>query len=221
MNVTWAGLRLVVAARRRVLAAALVGLSVLTGLSALRPAPPPTVVVLAAARDLAPGVALALEDLRSVSLPASAVPAGVLRPGAPVLGRVVAGPVRRGEPLTDVRLVGPSLLAASAVRGAVAVPVRFADPGAVAVLRPGDRIDVLATAAGDPAAAAASVARVVATNVVVLAVPAPDTTGIGDGALVVLACPPPVARALAAAGARERLSPALLPPPPPSGVPPP
>jgi Flp pilus assembly protein CpaB len=62
-----------------------------------------------------------------------------------VLGRLVAGPVRRGEPLTDVRLLGPSLLAAVA-RGpdVVAVPVRFADAGAAALLRPGDRVDVLA-----------------------------------------------------------------------------
>ena len=231
--VTWADLRLLVAARRRVVAAFLAGLSVLTGLSAVRPAPPPSVVVLAAARDLAPGAALALDDLRSVALPAAAAPSGVLRPGAAVLGRVVAGPVRRGEPLTDVRLVGPSLLAS--VPGAVAVPVRLADAGAAALLRPGDRIDVLAAPAPAPAAhappapaapavpaapapaapavpaAPAATARVVAAGVLVLAVPAPDALGTA-GTLVVVACPPDVARALAATA--ERLSPALLPPAP-------
>ncbi|HEX8002054.1 MAG TPA: Flp pilus assembly protein CpaB [Mycobacteriales bacterium] len=209
---TWADLRLLIVARRRVVAAALAGLSVLFGLSALRPPAAPAVAVLAAARDLAPGVALAIEDLRPVSLPLTAVPEGALRPGAAVLGRVVAGPVRRGEPLTDVRLVGPSLLAA--VPGAVAVPVRFADPGAVAVLRPGDRVDVLATPASARDAPHPGPARVVAANVVVLAVTAAGEAGLGDGALVVVACPPDVARALAAAAATERLSPALLPPHP-------
>lgn len=236
--VTWADLRLLVAARRRLVAAALVGLSVLTGLAALRPPAPPTVVVLAAARDLVPGAALALDDVASVALPAAAAPSGALRPGAAVLGRVVAGPVRRGEPLTDVRLVGPSLL--SSVPGAVAVPVRLADPGAAALLRPGDRIDVLAAppplaphaaAPRAPAAAGASgpagaagaagvataAARVVAANVLVLAVP--GAAGLGtEGTLVVVACPPDVARVLAATA--ERLSPALLPPSPAAPPPP-
>jgi Flp pilus assembly protein CpaB len=138
-----AAVRRAVAARRRLVAALLAGLAVLCGLTALRPPAPPAVLVLAAARDLAPGSVLALADLRSVSLPAAVVPSGALRPGAAVLGRLVAGPVRSGEPLTDVRLVGPGLLS-SLPAGTVAVPVRFADAGAVALLRPGDRIDVLA-----------------------------------------------------------------------------
>lgn len=148
-TVTWASVEHAVAARRRLVVAFLVGLAVLFGLSAVRPALPPTVRVLAAAHDLAAGTALAVADLRPVALPASLVPAGALRPGAAVLGRYVAGPVRRGEPLTDVRLVGPALLAAVA-RGpdVVAVPVRFADDGATVLLRAGDRIDVLA-APGD------------------------------------------------------------------------
>jgi len=127
---------------------------------------------------------------------------------------VLAGPVRRGEPLTDVRLVGPSLLAS--VPGAVAVPVRLADSGAAALLRQGDRIDVLAspgsTAPGAPQPA--GVARVVAANVLVLAVPGAGGLGSAgpglEGTLVVVACAPYVARVLAATA--ERLSPALLPP---------
>ena len=244
--VTWGTARRALAARRRPVAALLAGLAVLCGLSALRPPGPPTVPVLAAARDLEAGAALTLDDLRPVALPADAVPAGALEPGAAVLGRLVAGPVRRGEPLTDVRLVGPSLLAALAP-GSVAVPVRFADGGAVALLRAGDRIDVLAAdgdayaavAAGDtalaldpaavdagaldpaaldasrepppvpPARAGSPAARVVATDVVVLAVPATEEAAFGDGALVVVACSPAVARALAAAAAHARLSPAL------------
>jgi pilus assembly protein CpaB len=206
-----------VAARRRTLTALLVGLAVLSGLSAIRPSPPPTVTVLVAARDLPPGTALAAADLGHAALPSRVVPAGALRPGAGVLGRLVAGAVRRGEPLTDVRLLGPALLAGYAA-DAVAVPLRFADPGAVALLRPGDRIDVLAAPADDPAGPPA---RVVAADiaVVVVAVTEPGSgsgfgpAGLDAGPLVVVACSPAVARALAAAGASERLSPALRAPP--------
>ncbi|HWL35024.1 MAG TPA: Flp pilus assembly protein CpaB [Frankiaceae bacterium] len=234
MPFSWTRVRRVLARRRRLVASVLAGLAVLCALSVLRPPVPPTVSVLAAARDLAPGSALALSDLRSVALPPAAVPAGALRPGAAVLGRLVAGPVRSGEPLTDVRLVGPALLD-SLAPGSVAVPVRFADPGAVALLRPGDRIDVLATAehpalspplpdAPPAAPQGAAGAEVVAADVVVVTIPgaAPDPAADpavappaaalgGDGSLVVVACTPAVARALAAAAATGRLSPALRP----------
>ena len=58
------------------------------------------------------------------------MPAGALRDVTALLGRVLAAPVRRGEPITDVRLVGPSLLGATTA-GLVAVPVRIADAGRV------------------------------------------------------------------------------------------
>jgi len=44
-------------------------------------------------------------------LPRALVPAGALLLDEAALGRLVAGPVRRGEPLTDVRLLGAGLLA--------------------------------------------------------------------------------------------------------------
>ncbi|MDP9399122.1 MAG: SAF domain-containing protein, partial [Actinomycetota bacterium] len=158
---------------RRLVAAALAGGAVAAGIGALAPAPPPTVPVLAAARDLAAGAPLAPPDLALVRLPPDAVPAGALHDGAAVTGRVLAGAIRRGEPLTDVRLVGASLLAGLG-RDLVAAPVRIADAGAVRLLQPGDLVDVLAaetalpTGADDPGAAAAnpaSAARVVAASV--------------------------------------------------------
>jgi Flp pilus assembly protein CpaB len=146
--------RTMVGARRRLIAAALAALAVALLARGVRSERGGGVPVLAAARDLAGGVPLTTRDLRTLVLPSDAVPAGSLRPGAAVAGRVLAAPVRRGEPLTDVRLVGPGLLAGPD-RGLVAAPVRIADPGAARLLRPGDRIDLLAAGGtGVPPAAA-------------------------------------------------------------------
>ncbi|QFG21594.1 SAF domain-containing protein [Actinomadura sp. WMMB 499] len=126
---------------RRPLATLFAAAAAWLALLTLRPGPPATVRVLAAARDLPAGATLAASDVRPVSLPPGAVPSGALR--ADAAGRVLAGPMRRGEPLTDVRVIGDRLL-----RGfgpdKVATPIRIADAGTVRLVRPGDRIDVLA-----------------------------------------------------------------------------
>ncbi len=96
-------------------------------------------------------------------------------------GRTLAAPVRRGEPVTDVRLVGPGL--ADGHPGLTAVPVRLPDAGMVGLLAAGDRIDLVAA---DPQG---SGARVVAAGVPVLAVPGalPDAASDGvTGRLVVV-----------------------------------
>jgi pilus assembly protein CpaB len=201
-----------VAWHRRLLAAGLAAASVALGLSVVAPEPPRTEPVLAAARDLAPGAPLAEADLVAVSLPPEVVPDGALRPGAAALGRVPAGPVRRGEPLTDVRLVGPGLLDALGP-GLVATPVRIADGGSVGLLRAGDSVDVLAvrTAAGGVGAVDAGAATPQAAPVVegapVLSVPDADSDApLAEGALLVLATDEEGAAALAAAAVAGPLS---------------
>jgi pilus assembly protein CpaB len=193
---------------RRLLAGGLAAGSVALGMQALQPAPPPTLDVLAAATDLRGGARLSPDDLRTVALPAGSVPAGVLRPGDDVEGRVLTGPVRAGEPVTDVRLVGPALLAGWG-RSLVASPVRVADPGSVAVVRPGDRVDLIATATtGDTRV------RVVAADVPVLATPQDaEQTTLAEGALLVVASTRSQARELAAAAVTSRLTLVLRPPP--------
>lgn len=123
-------------------AAAAAGLALL----ALRPGPPPSVPVLAAARDLPAGKRLTPSDLHQVSLPPAAAPSGAL---SKATGRVLAGPMRQGEPLTDARVLGEPLLHGYGP-GTVATPVRIADPAAVHLLHPGDHIDVLATPTNAP-----------------------------------------------------------------------
>ena len=193
-----------VGGRRRLAAAGLVAVAVLAGLRAVTPASPPTVTVWAAAHDLSGGQPLALADLARLALPVAAVPAGALRADAPVVGRLLAAPVRRGEPLTDVRLLGASLLAALPQAGLVAVPIRVADgSAAAAVVKPGDLVDVLETA--DPAGGGPRVPKTVATRIQVVAVPGPGDGAYGGG-LVVLAATTGQAASLAQASASARLS---------------
>lgn len=190
--------------RRRLVAAGLLAVAALAGLKAVTPQPPPTVTVWAAAHDLSGGRPLAVADLAKLALPAAAVPAGALRPSAPVIGRLLAAPVRRGEPLTDVRLLGPSLLATLPTPGLVAIPIRVADgSAAAAVVKAGDLVDVLEVA--DPSTGGPRRPTTVANRVPVLTVPSAGD-GTDGGGLVVLAATPAQAAALAQASAAARLT---------------
>jgi Flp pilus assembly protein CpaB len=194
------------ARRHRSLVAGLLAAgAVLTALPVLAPSAGATVTVLAAAHDLAPGAPLTRADVTTVALPRAAVPTGALSHPEDAVGHAVTGAVRRGEPLTDVRLLGAGLLQTG---GLVAAPVHLADTATVALLHAGDRVDVLAapTSSDAPVSTAVTVARALQ----VLAVP-----GVGDadaeGGLVVLAATPGTAARLAAAAVGARLSVTVLP----------
>src|SRR3954454_7864733 len=176
---------------RRTIAALLAGVAVFASLSALAPKHPPTLEVWSAAHDLAGGSPIRAADIVLTRIPSTLVPAGALQAGSTVVGRLLAAPVRRGEPLTDVRLLGPSLLAALGRAGQVAVPVRLADGAAAAALaRPGEVVDVLAVGSLDDSAVSAD-PSVVAAAVRVLTVPDRDgafrSDGGSDAGLVVVA----------------------------------
>ncbi len=189
--------RRLIARRRRLIAALLAAAAVVCVALSVRP--PQGVEILAAARDL-PGGRLSASDVMIVRLPPGAVPDGVFHSGSSVTGRVVAGPVRRGEPLTDVRLLSEGLLAAHGP-GMVAAPVRIADADAARLLSPGDVVDVLA-AFEDPTGQALTVAR----EVTVVTRTASRST---EGALLVLATTTDQAAQLAQAQSHGRLSIAL------------
>jgi Flp pilus assembly protein CpaB len=186
--------RRAVLARRRPLAAVLTAVAVVTGLRAAAAPPPDRVLVLVAARDLPAGVVLRAGDLAEASFAPGSVPAGV---AAGAAGRVLAAPLRRGEPVTDVRLVGPALT--DAYPGLTAVPVRLPDPAMAGLLRVGDRVDLVAA---DPQQGGA---EVIAEDVPVLAIPVaePDTGGAGlSGRLVVFGAPPEDVTDIAGAAVR-------------------
>lgn len=189
---------------RRLLAAGLAAAAVAVIMHATQPAPPTTVPVVVAARDLPGGATLTETDLTVAAALPETVPAGALPDVQAGVGRLLTGPVRSGEPITDVRLAGPSL-----VEGwgddLVAVPVRVADPGVVAMVRPGDRIDLFAASMDGH-----TEAGLLAAQVPLLAVPAPTDGGLlADGALLVVAVTVEQAAVLAQAAMTSRLSVAL------------
>jgi Flp pilus assembly protein CpaB len=188
--------------------AAAVLLAVVALVLAARPAPPPepppvAVGVTVAAVDLAAGTVLAADQLTVARLPPGIVPAGTA--GAPerLVGRVLAGGVRAGEPLTDVRLVGPGLTA-QLPRGQVGAPVRLSDLAVAGLVRTGDRVDVLATPPGSGSA------DVVAAGALVLSAAAPSTDPADPAdpasGLLLLAVDDETATRLAAAATTDALT---------------
>ncbi|MDQ1540364.1 MAG: pilus assembly protein CpaB, partial [Actinomycetota bacterium] len=210
----WHDIGVAVRRHRRLIAAGLVGLAAALAVGALAPKPPPTVVVVTAAHDLAAGATLTAADLRPVAVPPSVVPAGAVFDAALIVGHQLSGPLRRGEPLTDVRLDEGLLHRPGG--GLVSVPVRLADIQAARLLRVGQRVDVLAANTSTEPGAAPTAAAVVAASVAVVAIPVASAVGSlnadpgadvgGEGALVVLATTPLQARQLAQAQVSARLS---------------
>lgn len=192
-------------ANGRLTTAAFAGVAALCLAVALRPSTPGSVSVLAATHDLDGGAPLRVGDLKRIALPRAAVPDGALHSGA--VGRVLAAPVRRGEPLTDARLVGRRLLRGYG-DGLVAAPVRVADAQSARMLRAGQRVDVLAADNDDGSELAA---HTVASDVPVIAVPHSGAGSGEQGALIMVAATPDESSALAQAAADGRLSIAMRP----------
>ncbi|MEU3979486.1 hypothetical protein AB0F77_05145 [Streptomyces sp. NPDC026672] len=118
---------------------------------------------------------------------------------------VAAGPRTATDPHRSERPRGHP--AAEPVRRPDAVetvtaPVRIADAATVRLLRPGDRVDVVA--ADDPATGGEP--RVIARGARVSALPEPLDDGAQSGALVVLSVPRSTAARLVGASATARLA---------------
>lgn len=179
---------------RRVAAALLV---VLAGFVALRPDPGHTLRdVVVAARDLRPGIAVTDEDVALARRPAATIPDGAVTTVQTVLGATLAGPSRRGEVLTDARLLGSRLTGLTAAPDARVVPLHLADAAVLDLIRPGDVVDVLGAPSGEPDARP----RLVASDaVVVLVSPESPAPGASNDRVVLVALPAPAATALAGA----------------------
>jgi pilus assembly protein CpaB len=177
---------------RGLVVAALLAAAALGALAVLRPPTPPSVEVAVAGRDLASGRPLAPADVAVVRLHPAVVPAGTYGLAEVPHDRLLAGAVRRGEPLTDAAFVGPGaadvlpsgdVLAAVAVRAPVTQLVRVGD--------------VVQLVVSDPRAAAP--ATVVAESATVVAVPDSAETSVAGAHTLVVAVPQSAAPAFSAA----------------------
>jgi Flp pilus assembly protein CpaB len=151
------------------------GLVVLAGVAALRSNPDDDrAEVVVAARDLRPGTALTPDDIRLEKRLTTTVPDGSQADLGAVVGSTLAGPTRRGEVLTDVRLLGSRLAESTAGPGARIVPLHLADGALIDLVRVGDVVDVLAAPANESPAASQpttpAISRVVATDAIVVLV---------------------------------------------------
>lgn len=174
---------------RRIAAGVLV---LLAGVAAWRPDPHSTSrEVVVAARDLAPGVTVTADDVALSSRPAGTLPDGAVTTLDAAVGATLAGPSRRGEVLTDARMLGSRLTGLSVGPNARTVPVHLADAAVLDLIRPGDVVDVL----GTPSADSTERPRLLAVAAVVVLVSA----AAGEGRVVLVALPAAAAHTLAAA----------------------
>ena len=183
-------------AARRLAAGALV---ILAAVLALRSDPDgDRTEIVVATRDLASGVELTADDVRLENRTAATVPDGAQSDIEAVVGATLAGPARRGEVLTDVRVLGPRLAESVAGPDARIVPLPLADTALLDLVRPGDVVDVLA--AGAEGIGADARPQVVATDaVVVLVSEKPKGAGGGSDRVVLVAVGAHAANDVAAA----------------------
>jgi Flp pilus assembly protein CpaB len=186
---------------RRIAAA---GLVVLAGVAALRPNPDgERAQVVVAARDLSPGVALTADDLRLEKRLAPTIPDGSQSDIDTIVGSTLAGPTRRGEVLTDVRLLGRRLAESAAGPDARLVPVHPVDGALADLVRPGDVVDIVAASETSSQATA----RVVATDAIVVLVSAKQKAQAATSERVVLvALPAAAANAVAEAALAQTVT---------------
>ncbi len=145
------------------------GLAATLTVHVLRPPPPPTVDVAVTARAVTAGTELTRDDVVVRAIAADLAPPGAMHTVRGLLGRAAVVGLPAGAPL-HTTLVSDDGVSAAAPRGTVVVPVRLSDDAIAALLRPGDRVDLLAgtTTGSEPAAAPRYLAR----SALVLPVPA-------------------------------------------------
>jgi pilus assembly protein CpaB len=200
--------------RARLAAAALCLLiALVTALGSARtpasPMPERTAPVVVAARDLPAGSVLRPRDLTVRNWPARLRPDSAVPAAARLVGARLAGPLARGEPVTQNRVVGRTLTS-GLDPGTVAVSVDLPASGA-AIARAGDYVDLLAGAATDPldasggAPAPARAAQTVVRHALVLAVLHATASDAGTGTSeLVLAVPHAAAARIAGVAATRQ-----------------
>lgn len=170
-----------------------------------------TVAVVVSSRDLTPGQVIADSDVEIREIDSKQLPEGVVSDTDLVVGRTVAGPIRSGETVTDVRVLSPRLAGLSVgTDDARIVPVRLADAAVADMLRSGDVVDVLTvgpdtsrTDTSHPDTPNESIAdqapQILAAGAVVALVTTSESTRNQQEQVILLALPTPAANVVAAA----------------------
>lgn len=187
---------------RRGLAALCAGLVVWLCIDAASAAPPALVPVWTAARELPSGTVLKAGDFRRTGFAPGSVPAGHAPDVRALVGRTLTVPLGPGDVVSRSQVLGSSRLAG--YPGRVAIALRIPDPDAVALLHPGDQVDLVAS---DPQQEREP--ERLATGAVVLTVPRASSGSAGSGLggrLVVFAVPAAEADHIAGAGSTLFLS---------------
>lgn len=179
---------------RRIAAGALV---ILAAIAALQPdssqAHSKAVI---AVHDLTAGQLLGANDVRVEQRYAATLPDGTHTEITDVIGTTLTSPVRRGEILTDARILGSRLAGLAAGPDARIVPLHLADAGLTDLIRPGDVVDVL----GVPEGSTDNNPRVLAHHALVVLVSQPhSSTSWESDRVVLVALPARFAHTLAGA----------------------
>ncbi|MER2242915.1 SAF domain-containing protein, partial [Rhodococcus sp. (in: high G+C Gram-positive bacteria)] len=162
-------------------------------------------------RDHLSGSEIANSDVEIREIDSKQLPEGVVSDTGLVVGRTVAGPIRTGETVTDVRVLSPRLAGLSVgTDDARIVPVRLADAAVADMLRSGDVVDVLTvgpdtsrTDTSHPDTPNESIAdkapQILAAGAVVALVTKSESTRNQQEQVILLALPTPAANVVAAA----------------------
>lgn len=177
----------------------------MAAVAALRPDPADGHAdIVVAARDLSPGAQLSAADVAVESRSVLTIPDGALPDTAAAVGSTLTGPARRGEVITDVRLLSPRLADVAAGPDARIVPLHLADTALLDLIHPGDVVDVLAV---DANGEADERPVVMATNaIVVLVSEKRQAPGGNDDRLLLVALPAPTANEVAGASLTKAIT---------------
>ncbi|OYN88451.1 SAF domain-containing protein [Parenemella sanctibonifatiensis] len=186
---------------RRLASALLAGLAVLVSLTILTPAPDATAPAVRVRADVPATRALTAADLEVVELPAYALPREHLTDPNDAIGLLPTSPLIAGQILTPASVLAPRAGEAGDER---VVTVPLSDPSVLAVLRVGDRLDLLwvDSSTGE--------ATMIAQGARVVALPQSDAGplgGVTTSGTVLVAVSPADAVALARASVNGRIVP--------------
>jgi Flp pilus assembly protein CpaB len=188
---------------RRWFAAAFAAIALFAAINVIASRTGGSTPVVVAARSIPGGTTLSAADLSVVWLPAAVAAEGAFDSTDSLIGQEVAAPISKRSPVTTATLLSGG---AEVAPGKVALPVRFGDASAAAILQVGCHLDVLGPSAGQGGFS------VVAADVRVIAIPnggqSGSMTGRG-GELVLIEVDQSQAAVIAAAASATELSYAL------------